>query len=55
MYKQSKQIAIALIMLLAAVSPVLFAQDKPPNNPTARNTGSTTGEGQILWQYNTDG
>jgi hypothetical protein len=56
MYKQTKQIVIpALIVVLAAVSPILLAQNKQPNNLTARNTASTTAEGKILWQYNTDG
>ena len=56
MYKQTKQIVIpALIVVLAAVSPILLAQNKQPNNLTARNTASTTAEGKLLWQYNTDG
>ena len=40
---------------LATFSPLLFAQSKEPNSPTARNTVGTTAEGKILWQYNTDG
>ena len=56
MYKQSKQLVIvALIMVLAGVSPILFAQSKQPNDLTAQNTASTNPEGKIIWQYNTDG
>jgi hypothetical protein len=56
MYKQTKQIVIpALLVVLAAMSPILYAQNKQPNNLTARNTAITTAEGKILWQYNTDG
>ena len=56
MHKQTKQIVIpALIVILASVSPILLAQNKQPNNPSARNTASSTAEGKILWQYNTDG
>ena len=54
MYKQSKPIVIAAL-ILAAVSPTLLAQNKQPNRSTSPNTASTTAEGKILWQYNTDG
>ncbi len=56
MYKQRKPIVIAaLSVVLVAVSPILLAQNKQPNSPTARNSASTAAEGKILWQYNTDG
>ena len=50
-----KALAGALLLVLAVGSPALLAQNKQPNNLIAQNTGSTTAEGKILWQYNTDG
>ena len=56
MYEKRNRIVIAaLIVVLAAVSPTLLAQNKHPKDPTSRNTDSKTAEGKILWQYNTDG
>jgi len=39
---------------LVAVSPILLAQNKQPDGPTARNSAGDA-QGNILWQYNTDG
>lgn len=48
-------IVAALIIVFGTLSPVLLAQNKQPNSPGARDITSTTGEGKILWQYNTHG
>jgi hypothetical protein len=55
MHKQMKAILVgALAMVLTVVSSDLLAQNKQPNNPV-RDAASHTGEGKILWQYNTHG
>lgn len=55
MHKKRKPIVIsALSVALVAVSPILLAQNKQPDGPTARNSAGAA-QGNILWQYNTDG
>ena len=54
MNKPMKPVVVAsLIIVLAIASPILSAQNQQPNSPAA--VKAVTGEGKILWQYNTHG
>lgn len=56
MHKRMKPMIVAALMIvLEPLSPILLAQEPPPNSGVARGAASSTAEGRILWQYNTHG
>ena len=55
MHKRKKHLIAVLMILLETVSPVLLAQGQKPTSSVARDAASSTAEGKVLWQYNTNG
>ena len=55
MYQLARPIVAAFIVVLAAMSPTLLAQNRQLNSATVGNGVTNSADGKILWQYNTDG
>jgi len=56
MHKSMKTVVVASLMIVLVIgSPVATAQTQRTNSTDARNMATSTGEGKILWEYNTHG